>query len=56
MGKHRGATHDAMLALWHQAVFEAHRANVINAPARMGFVFMNDKSQRLYGNIEHYDY
>jgi len=31
MGKHRGATHDAMLALWHQAVFEAHRANVINA-------------------------
>jgi len=43
-----------MLALWHQAVFEAHRAHVINAPARMGLVFMNDKSQRLYGNIENY--
>jgi len=54
MGKHRGATHDDMLALWHQAVFEAHRAHVINAPARMGFVLMNDKSQRLYGSIEHY--
>ena len=54
MGKHRGATHDDMLALWHQAVFEAHRAHVINAPARMGLVFMNDKSQRLYGNIENY--
>ena len=54
MCKYRGATHDDMLALWHQAVFEAHRAHVINAPARMGLVFMNDKSQRLYGNIENY--
>ena len=54
MGKHRGATHDDMLVLWHQAVFEAHRAHVINAPARMGFALMNDKSQHVYGNIEHY--